>query len=145
MDGWQIWCIAGIILLILEMFTPAIFFINLAFAAFITAIFNYLGFSFLAQSIIFSLFSVVFIVFLRPFMVKIIKTKNNSNSTGISGKYINHEAKVVKEITKNDGRIALYGEEWNARAVDDEVIPIGSIVKIKSNDSIIMYVEKIKE
>lgn len=143
MDVWQIWCIAGIILLILEMFTPAMFFINLSIAAIITAIFSYFDASFLVQAIVFSICSLILIVFLRPFMVKIIKTKNGS--TGISGKYIEHEAKVVKEVTKNDGRIALYGEEWNARSINDDVIPVGSMVRIKSNDSIIMYVEMIKE
>lgn len=143
MDSWQIWCIAGILLLILEMFTPVIFFINLAFAAFVTAIFSYLGFSFLAQSVLFSVFSIIFILFLRPLMVKKIKTKNHL--TGINGQYIDHEATVVEEVTKNNGRIALYGEEWNAKTLEDEVIPIGSKVRIKSNDSLIMYVEKIKE
>lgn len=143
MINWQIWCIAGIVLLILEMFTPAVFFINLAFAAFIAAIFAKAGISVLAQSVVFAVFSVVFIVFLRPLMVK--KIKNGNFLTGIGGKYIEHEAKVVKEVTKEDGRIALYGEEWNARAIDDEVIPVGAMVKIKSNDSLIMYVEKIKE
>lgn len=143
MISWQIWCIAGILLLILEMFTPAVFFINLAFAAFITAIFAQSGASVLAQSFVFSVFSLIFIIFLRPLMVNRIRTRNFL--TGINGKYIDHEAKVVKEVTREDGRIALYGEEWNARALDDEVIPVGSIVKIKSNDSLIMYVEKIKE
>lgn len=143
MEVWQIWCVFGLLLLILEMFTPVLFFINLSLAAFLTAIFAYSGMHFMSQTVTFAVMSVILIIFLRPLMVDKIKPKNSF--TGIQGKYIGHDATVVKEVTVNDGRIALYGEEWNARSLNNETIPVGAVVKIKNNDSLIMYVEEVKE
>ena len=34
MEMWQMWAVAGAVLVILEMFTPAMFFLNLALACF---------------------------------------------------------------------------------------------------------------
>lgn len=143
MEIWQIWCSIGLILLLLEMFTPALFFINLAIAAFFSAIFAYLGYSFLTQTIVFSILAILCISFLRPFMLQ--KIKNNGKKTGIEDKYIGHQAKVVHDVTATSGRIALYGEEWDARSVNDDLIPQGSFVKILKNESLIMYVESVKE
>lgn len=137
---WQVWCAAGILLLIIEMFTPALFFLNLAVAAFISAIFAYYGFSFIVQTIVFAIVAALLILFLRPLMLS--KIKHKSQETGMNDKYIGKVAKVVKEITNDSGRIAIYGEEWDARTCNDEVIPVGTNVIINSNESIIMYVEK---
>ena len=41
------------------------------------------------------------------------------------------------------GRISIYGEEWNARTQNGEEINENEIVKIISNDGLIMIVEKI--
>lgn len=140
MEIWQIWCVFGLFLLILEMFTPALFFLSLAFAAFLTAIFSYFEITYVSQSIIFALSSILLIVFLRPFLLSKIKT--NNSQTGIGAKYIGHEAKVIEDVTSTSGRISIYGEDWNARTLNEEVIPVGSVVKIIKNESIIMFVEK---
>ncbi|MGN0192658.1 MAG: NfeD family protein, partial [Candidatus Gastranaerophilaceae bacterium] len=63
--------------------------------------------------------------------------------TGMESKYIGNTAVVVKDVSKNSGRVAIYGEEWQARTTNDDVIPKGSNVKILSNESIVLYVEKI--
>lgn len=140
MEIWQIWCVFGLLLLILEMFTPALFFLNLAFAAFFTAIFAHSGVTFISQTIVFSITSVLLIIFLRPFIL--LKIKTNNAQTGVEAKYIGHEAKVINEITKTSGRISIYGEDWNARTLNGENIPVDSVVKIVKNESLIMYVEK---
>ncbi len=140
MEIWQVWCIAAFVLLILEMFTPALFFLNLALAALIVALFSYFGFSFVAQAFVFLVVSVSLIAFLRPFIMK--KRNGKEKLTGINDKYINNVAKVVQEVTKEEGRIAIYGEEWNARSVEEEVISVGEKVKIVKNENLIMYVER---
>lgn len=141
MEVWQIWCVFGLLLLILEMFTPALFFLNLALAAFFTAILAYFGISYIVQTVFFALISSLLILFLRPFLVS--KLRSNNSQTGIGAKYIGHEAKVIKEVTKTSGRIALYGEDWDARTLNDEVIPVDSVVNIIKNDSLILFVEKL--
>ncbi len=140
MDMWMLLLVASIVFLILEMFTPTLFFINLAVAAAISAIFAYLGFSYLVVTFVFLIVSIVAIWFVRPILLKQINEKKQS--TGLDDKYIGKVAKVVKEVSKTDGRVAIYGEEWQA-VTEGGNIPTGAEVKILSNDSIIFKVEKI--
>ena len=65
MDMWLLLLVASIVFLILEMFTPTLFFINLAVAAAISAIFAYLGFSYLVVTFVFLIVSIVAIWFVR--------------------------------------------------------------------------------
>ena len=100
---------------------------------------------FVIASIVFLFVAIATIGLVRPILLKKMNTKENA--TGLEDKYIGKIAKVVQEITKSSGRVAIYGEEWQAKLPDtqDENIPVGEEVKIVSNDSIIFTVEKIKE
>lgn len=140
MDMWLMLLIVSVIFLVLEMLTPTLFFINLAVAAAISAIFAYFGFSNLVVTFVFLIVAIATIWLVRPILLKQINVKKIS--TGLDDKYIGKIAKVVKEVSKTDGRVAIYGEEWQA-VTDSENIPTGSEVKILSNDSIIFKVEKI--
>ncbi len=70
------------------------------------------------------------------------KLKNKNYSTGVEEKYIGKTAKVIEEISKNNGVISIYDERWNARTINDETINIGEEVTIVKNESLIFYVEK---
>ena len=137
---WQIFCIVAISFLILEIFTPSLFFLNFALAAFLTA-----GISFAVKNIytlifIFFLLSFVSFAFLRPILVKRFSKETN---TGLEGKYIGNTAKVIEEVSNKSGVISIYDERWEARTTSETVIPQGADVKIIKNDSLIMYVEQI--
>lgn len=140
MQYWQILVIAGVIFIIMEIFTPAMFFLNLALACFITAVIalfvvdlNYLVPVFLA-------FSLLFLLFLRPLLVKNIK---NGEKTGVEEKYIGKFAQVTETITANSGVITIYNERWEARSNNGGEIPAGSTVKIVRNESLILFVDKV--
>lgn len=138
---WEIFAIAGLICLILEMVVPSMFFLNLAVAGFITAIIAVYLTNWVALSIIFVFLSILSILFLRPVLLRNKKTKEQE--TGIEGKYIGKEAKVIDTITKTSGAISIYDERWEARLLGDEEIPIGTMAKIIKNESLIMFVEKV--
>lgn len=138
---WQLWGILGIIFVITEMFTPFLFFLNLAIAAFITAVIVFtLNVNFQAQLILFSILSFACLALIRPLL---LKNKKTQAQTGIEAKYIGNNAQVVKKITNNSGRISIYGEEWNAKTTQNEYIEENETVKIIANDGLIMIVEKI--
>ena len=143
MSAWEYWCAFAIVLVLFEMFTPTLFFINLALGAFCAALFAYFIHSLIYQSLVFALTSIVFLLLVRPFFLA--KMNNHSKSTGIEAKYFGATARVVKEVTASSGRIAIYGEEWDARVEDNSVIPVGSQVKILRNESLVMFIEEIKE
>ena len=137
---WQIIGIICVAFVILEMLTPTMFFLNFAIAALVTAIISVWISNIPALILIFVVFSIASIAFLRPLLYK---KSPEENKTGIEGKYIGKIAKVEADISKNAGLIAIYGERWEARVENDDVIPAGSDVKILRNDSLIMYVEKV--
>ena len=136
---WQILVVCGIAFLILEMFTPSMFFLNFALASFITAVLSFYTKNVYTLTIAFFVFSFVSFIFLRPIIMRKI---SKSNETGINSKYIDKIAKAEAEINASSGVISIYGERWEARSENGLVIPQGSEVKIVRNDSIIMYVQE---
>ena len=140
MQYWQILIITGLVFIIIEMFTPMMFFLNLALACFMTAIFAFFIIDWNILIPVFVTFSAIFLLFLRPFL---IKTRTNGQKTGVEEKYIGKIAKVTDTVTLNKGVISIYNERWEARSNTGEEIAIGSEVKIIRNESLILYVESI--
>ncbi len=136
---WQFLCVVGIAFVILEIFTPSMFFLNFALAAFITAIASLVTLNHFALVLIFFVFSFISFVFLRPIL---LRRNSKDTETGIEGKYIGKVAKVTEEVTKDRGVITIYGERWDARCLGEQSIPAGADVKIVKNDGLIMFVEK---
>ena len=135
---WQIWVIAGVILCIVEIFTPAMFFLNIGLACFIASIIAALGFAGIWQVVIFGIFSAIFLIWLRPLLLK----QKQSEKPETIEMYIGKTAKVIEKVTKDNGKIAIFGEEWQAKSINDEVFEVGNNVKIVKNESIVMFVEK---
>lgn len=140
MDYWQFLLVVGVIFLIIEMFTPAMFFLNLALACFVTAVFALftIDWNFLVP--VFVVFSAIFLIFLRPLLMK---TRNGNKKTGVEEKYIGKTAKVVETVTSESGVVSLYDERWNARSESGEEISTGHQVEIIRNESLILYVKKV--
>lgn len=138
MHLWEFLGIVGIAFLILEMFTPSMFFLNFSLAAFITAVISVYTKNPYTLVIAFFVFSFVSFVFLRPILVKRFC---KSKETGMENKYIGKIAKAEEDITGSAGVLSIYGERWDARSENGELISKGSEVKIVRNESIIMYVE----
>ena len=139
MQFWQLLGIIGIVFLLLEIFTPSMFFLNFALAAFLCAIISLLYTNIFGLVGLFCLLSLVSFVFLRPIIIKRI---NKETETGVKSKYIGQIVKTDEDITDSQGVINIYGERWDARSDDGTLIPKGSSVKITRNESIIMYVSK---
>lgn len=140
MAYWQLLIITGIIFIIIEIFTPMMFFLNLALACFLTAVLALFVSDWNILVPVFVVFSVVFIIFLRPFL---IRNRENGQKTGVEEKYIGKVAKVIETVTASSGVITIYNERWEARSNLGEEIPEGSEVKIVRNESLILFVEKI--
>ena len=137
---WEFLVICGIGFVILELFTPSMFFLNFAVAAFVTAILSLFVTKVLTLVLIFFVFSFLSFIFLRPL---ILKKMSKETETGVNDKYIGKTVRVEEEITSDRGVIAIYGERWEARTLDGSTIEAGSNAKIIKNDSLIMFVEKI--
>ena len=138
---WQIWLIIGVLIFILEIFTPYMFFINLAVAALLTAIPSFFGLNLMYQTAFFGILSVLLILFLRPLLIG-----RTSSGTGVHEKYVGSVAKSVTDISDISGRISVYGEEWDARTERGGVsIPANVDVVITTNKGTVMFVKSLGE
>ena len=140
---WQMLLCIGFVFLILEMFTPTMFFLNFAVAAFICALLSLITTNITILTVTFCILSIALIYTLRPLLMK--NVQNKKLSTGIESKYIGKTANVVENVDKDKGVISIYDERWQARNVDDGVIEKNSTVEIISNESIIMHVRKVQK
>lgn len=140
MEIWQIWCIVAFVFIIIEVSTPAMFFLNLAFASFIVSFFAYFKLDITLQVVLFAIMSLLGILILRPYMLKKEPAKQK---TGIEEKYINKKAKVIEEINETQGAITIYGERWLARERNNAIVSINSEVRIVDNDGTLFIVEKL--
>jgi len=139
MSMWQFLCVAGIAFVILEIFTPSMFFLNFALAAFLTAIVSLYIKGHFAIVLVFFILSFLSFIFLRPVL---LRRYSKDTETGIESKYIGKSAKVLEEISETGGVVSIYDERWNARCAEG-TIPAGEEVKIIKNDGLTMFVEKI--
>ena len=137
---WEFIAIIGIGFIILEIFTPSMFFLNFALAAFVTAIVSLFTSKMLTLTLIFFILSFLSFVFLRPILLNKFKKETE---TGINDKYIGKRAKATENIDGSNGAITIYDERWTARTEDGSEIQAGSEVEIVRNDSLTMYVKRI--
>ena len=138
---WQIMLTIAILFLLLEVFMPALFFLNLAVAAFFCAVIAFFVINLKIIIMAFVLLSLAALLCLRPILIK--SRDDKLTRTGFQDKYIGKTVKVIKQVDKFSGAITIYDERWEARALNDEVIPEGSNVKIVKNESLIMFVERV--
>ncbi len=141
MTLWEIFAIVGLICLILEMILPSMFFLNLAFAGFATAVIALFVTGWVNLTVIFVVLSLLFIILLRPVLLRNRECK--LCETGMEGKYIGKIVKVIEPVDKYKGAITIYDERWEARTDCDETIPEGKEVKIVKYESLILTVERI--
>lgn len=132
------WIVAGIILIMVEFCTPTMFFLNLGCACLFTAIFAYFNYSSIIQASAFLLSACMFFLFVKPILKAFYDKKSE-----LSDKYIGQTVKVVQKTDKSDGRITIYGEEWQAKTLNEnDVFDIGSEVVVVKMDSLVMFVDK---
>ncbi len=141
MDIWMIFVILAIIAVVIELFAPTMFCINFAIAGVITAVISLFYSNIGILLIIFAALSLFSILFIKPLFLKMLKRNTNAD---FASQYIGKVVKCIEPINKVSGAVTIYDERWEARLSDDsEEIPAGSDVKIVSNVSLMLYVEKV--
>ena len=128
MDGVY-WLIIVIVMAVIEIITlglTTIWFAGGALAAFIASL---LGADLAVQIILFIVVSVALMALTRPLAVNYLKRDRvKTNAESLIGKL-----GVVKEKVDNlnaQGIVSVEGQEWTARAIDDEMIPLYAVVEV---------------
>ena len=141
MDYYQIWLIAAIILVIIELLSAGFGVICFAIGALFSALVAYFTPNILWQLLVFAAVSLLTFIFLRPVLIKLLERKTKdvkTNADALIGK-IGVVSETI-DADKNTGRVAIDGDDWNAVTADGSVINKGEKVKVVSRDSIILTV-----
>lgn len=144
MEYYQIWLIAAIVLVIIELLTAGFGVICFAVGALFSALAAFLGMDSLVwQLLIFAVASVLCFIFLRPVVLRFLDKKSKDVKTNADA-LIGKTAIVSETIdsSTNQGRVAVDGDDWKAVSADGSVINKGEKVEIVSRDSIILTVKK---
>ena len=141
MELWMYFIIVAILAIVIEIFSPTLFCINFAFAGVITAIVSIFWGDIYTLCILFAGLSVLSIWIIKPILAKLLKKESHAD---FNAQYIGKIVKSIEPITETSGAVTIYEENWQARIkAGAEEIPAGCDVKIISNDSLTLYVEKI--
>ena len=135
---WLIWLSAGIILAILEVFTPGFFIVGIGVSMAITALFSAMGLPFWVQLLVCGVMILIFFLLVRPLVMKI--PHPDSKKTGTAA-LMGEEGIVVETITRIEGgRVKVGGEVWKAKS--DETIEKDSLVIVTGVEGVTLNVRR---
>lgn len=142
MEYHQIWLIAAIVLVIIEICTAGFGVICFAIGALFSALLAYLGGGLIWQLAVFAAASLLAFFFLRPVFLRVLDRKTKDVKTNADA-LIGRVGLVSETIdnTQNSGRVAIDGDDWKAVSVDGSVIEKGCKVEVVSRDSIVLTVK----
>ena len=139
-----LWLIVAVALLVFESVTVSLMTIWFAAGALVAFIAAMLKATWWLQFILFIVVSFVMLIFTRPWALKHINSKvTKTNIDSIIGL----EARVISEINndKAEGYVVINGQEWAARSVTGEIIPVDTRIVVKAIQGVKVMVEVIKE
>ena len=137
------WVIVAIVCGAVEIFTLGLWFLYLALSALMVALLAAVGWlpTTEIQLLIFALLTILLVIFTRPLMVKLIRTREvPSNVKALVGQ---KGVSVEKIMPLHFGQVKLNGEIWTA--VSSEEIDSGSLVEVIDIEGVKLIVQKAQE
>lgn len=139
-----VWGALFIVLILVESATTqlvSIWFAVGSLVALIVAIFNdALG----LQALLFLVVSIALLFVTRPFLKQVLlKQPVATNADAVIGR----EGLTVTEIDnlKNTGRVQIQGLSWNARSIDNVIIPVEQKIKVIHMEGVTVFVRPVEE
>lgn len=135
-----IWFLIGVTLLILELTTFSFVLIFFGLGAILVSVVLLLtSLSFNIQLILFILFSILLLLFLRKWVKTLFQNTFSKDPETLEEDFAGRKALVVEDINPPEaGKVELHGTYWNAEA--DVAIAKGSTVKIIRKDNLTLRV-----
>jgi membrane protein implicated in regulation of membrane protease activity len=146
LELWQIWLIAAVIFLVVEMFSATFVFLCFCIGCLGGALMAYFDLSVGWHLLGFSAVTLVSFFTIRPFMLKYAYRRSHNvkiNVDALAGSI----GRVVETIDEkeNTGRIFVNGDDWRARSENEETIPVSEKVEVIRVDSTTLIVKHIKK
>jgi membrane protein implicated in regulation of membrane protease activity len=140
---WLIWLILCGVFLLIEIFTVSFLMFWPGIGAIFAFIASVLGASVSVQIAIFAISTTLMIVFMKPLVKKLFKTRDvPMNSDAIIGK----NGIVIKEVDniKSKGQVKVNGELWSAINLEDnEKIETGATIIVEDVEGVKLKIKKV--
>lgn len=136
---WILWLIVAAVMLLIEISTAALVSIWFVFGAVVTAVVASFWDNFVAQVILFFVFSGLFLVLFRNMYKKKLKIGQASKKLNYS--LVGRTATAVEHITQYDGKVLVGDVYWRAVCEEDAEIPKGAIVTVLEEDGTTLKVK----
>ena len=136
------WLILVAVMLVIEIFTMGLTTIWFSLGAVAAAIAAGLGAPLWVQILLFTVVSVVIMILVRPFALKVMD--RNRTKTNID-EVIGQQAEVIEAIDnqREQGRVRCRGVEWMARSVDGSTMAAGDVVTVEAVSGVKLLVRKL--
>ena len=138
--GAMFWAIATAIFAILEIVIPGLVTIWLALAALIVTLLAGFINNPKVEFLIFSVFSLIFVIFTRPVLRRYIQKTDKNFSSQMKGSEIKIEKVVNTDKSKKEYEVKFKGSIWTATS--EEFFKAGDIVRIKNFEGNKIVLEK---
>lgn len=134
-----VWLAAVIILAVAEAATVGLVCIWFAGGALVALIASGVGAPLWLQITLFLVVSALLLALLRPMMRKVVMPKKTATN---ADRHLGQTALVTEEINnlQETGAVRLDGVIWTARAENDQVIPVGTVIKVLRMEGVKVYV-----
>ena len=129
MAYWLLWLVAGILIIVAEIFTPGFVLACFSFGCFAAAITAALDFSVTVQLIVFSATTFAVFLSIRPVVFK-FRTRHDREVRTNLDRLVGLPAIALEEISDWHGEVKLDGEVWASRSENGQVFPAGSKVRV---------------
>ncbi len=138
------WLAIGVLLLIVELLAPGMFFLWMAQAAGVTGLllFVFPAMGWEIQLTIFSVLSVVGIVVARRFFKHHPIESDQPTLNKRTAQYLGRVFTLERPIVNGQGKIRVDDSTWKIRGVDCEA---GTKVRVVGADSVVLIVEKFED
>jgi len=138
------WWVLGVILVVLEVFSPGAFFLWMAISAGIvglaTLLLPELGWE--IQILIFALFSVISIVAWRLYLQKYPTPSDQPRLNRRGEQYVDRIFTLSEPVVNGEGKIKVDDSTWKIRGDD---CPAGTRVKVVGVDGVVLQVMVVQE
>ena len=142
---WWLWVLLGVLALVGESFSMALFLLNVAIAAFAIAVLALFSTSIVAQFGAFIVAAVLLIGLIRPRMLHALNGPVPRRRLTHLGQLMDRVAVVTQTVTTSGGMIRIgNGEFWTARTNGPlPPIEVGTTVRIAYVDGLTAYVDPV--
>ena len=138
---WQMWAVVAVVCLILELTAGDFFIICFSIGAVFAAIAAVLGGGFYVQLLVFAVFTLISLFWVRPFAQRYLhkgEDRRVSNADALLGRH----GRVVETVKADGfGRVQIDGDIWKAVTNETADIAEGANVKVVGRESTIITVE----